>query len=211
MITNLLILLNVLAFLWELAVTGGGALSGQISSSSPIVNYILAPVDVKVNHEYYRMITCGFMHGSLIHVAVNMISLAALGRFIERTVGSTRMFLIYFISLIGASFGVVFFSQPLVPTLGASGAIFGLFGALFAIGFKYGPAGMKLIKANIGILVLNLIITFTLSFISKEAHIAGLIVGFIFTYATFFPPRPVRAYVVDANTGEQLESHIETR
>ena len=105
---------------------------------------------------------------------MNMMSLYFLGRFIEYALGSWRMLLVYMVSLVASGLGVVYFSAPNVPTVGASGAIFGLFGALFAIGFKLGKPGMDLVRANIGILVLNLIITFTVPAISWQAHVAGL-------------------------------------
>ncbi len=68
---------------------------------------------------------------------------------------------------------------------------------------------MQLVRANIGILFLNLIFTFSIASISKQAHVAGLITGFIITFLIFYPPKPVFARVVDANTGETPESHIE--
>ena len=82
-----------------------------------------------------------------------------------------------------------------LATLGASGAIFGLFGALFAIGFKLGKPGMDLVRSNIGILVINLIITFTVPAISWQAHVAGLVAGFILTFAIYYPPRRVAPVV----------------
>jgi membrane associated rhomboid family serine protease len=99
--------------------------------------------------------------------------------------------------------------DPYTPTVGASGAIFGLFGALFAIGFKLGPPGMQLIRSNIGILVINLIFTFSIPFISKWGHVGGLCAGFLLTLAIFFPPQPVRATVVDAQSGAELESELQ--
>ena len=209
MITRLLILANVAAFVWEVVVGKMDLLSGGYYLSSPISQYTLTASDVTQHHEYYRIFSCAFMHAGLMHIAVNMISLGSLGFFIERALGSVRMFLIYFVSMAGAGLGIAYFSSSDIPTLGASGAIFGLFGALFALGFKLGPSGMQLVRANLGILILNLFITFTLPFISKQAHIAGLITGFVFTYLIFYPPKPVHTHVVDANTGQTLESHIE--
>jgi membrane associated rhomboid family serine protease len=116
---------------------------------------------------------------------------------------------IYALSLVASGLAVVYFSAPDVATVGASGAIFGLFGALFAIGFKLGKPGMELVQANIGILVLNLIITFTVPAISWQAHVGGLLTGFIVTYAIFFPPRRVQPAVVDAATGEGYETEYQ--
>lgn len=209
MITRFLVILNVIAFAWEIRVGGVGVLVNGYPEGSIVSDFVLAPIRVTQDHEYYRMVTAAFLHVNITHILVNMISLASLGMFVERTVGSIRMAIIYIVSLIASSTAVVLFSAPNIPTLGASGAIFGLFGALFAIGFKLGRPGMELIKANLSILALNLFFTFAVPFISKQAHVGGLIAGFIVTLAIFWPRRPVEAVVVDANTGVPLESQIE--
>lgn len=212
MITRFLILLNVIGYLWEIYVGGPGMLSGF---GGPGVERVLndgalIPAAVLQEGQWWRIITGAFLHGGLIHIGVNMMSLWFLGRFIELALGSWRMLLVYVVSLIVSGLGVVFFSAPLVPTVGASGAIFGLFGALFAIGFKLGKPGMDLVRANVGILVLNLIITFTVPAISWQAHVAGLLAGFVLTYAIYFPPRRVAPVVVDSSTGRELETEYES-
>lgn len=209
MITRLLIIANVIAFVWEMYVGGFGVLTSGIPARSRIDDFILIPSSVIQNHEYYRMLTAAFLHINGLHIAVNMVSLASLGTFVEREIGPTRYLIVYFFSLFASSLAVVLFSTPDLPTLGASGAIFGIFGALFAIGFKYGPPGMELIKANLGILAFNLVFTFAVSYISKQAHVGGLIAGFAITLAIFWPRRPVQPVVIDAQTGAPLESQIE--
>ena len=69
---------------------------------------------------------------------------------------------------------------------------------------------MDLVRANIGILILNLIITFTVPAISWQAHVAGLLTGFVLTYAIYYPPRRVVPVVVDARTGRELETEYES-
>ncbi|MFN2450498.1 MAG: rhomboid family intramembrane serine protease, partial [Candidatus Baltobacteraceae bacterium] len=165
--------------------------------------------NVTADHQYYRLLTSAFLHGSITHLGMNMLSLYWLGRFIEMVLGGWKMAAVYFVSLFAASVAVVLFSAPYVATLGASGAIFGLFGALFAIGLKLGDRGADLVRSNIGILVLNLIFSFTFPGISWQAHVGGLIAGFIVTYALFWPPKPVRAVVVDSHSGAQYESALE--
>ncbi|MBV9055583.1 MAG: rhomboid family intramembrane serine protease, partial [Candidatus Eremiobacteraeota bacterium] len=170
----------------------------------------LIPVAVLQYGQWWRILTGAFLHGGLIHIGVNMMSLWFLGRCIEFALGPWRMLAIYVLSLIASGLGVVYFSSdPNVATVGASGAIFGLFGALFAIGFKLGKPGMDLVRSNIGILVLNLIITFTVPAISWQAHVAGLIAGFVLTYMLYFPPRRVAPVVVDAHSGRALETEYE--
>lgn len=210
MITRALIAINVIAFVWEMYVGGAGVFSGRFPNHpTPIDDALLAPVQVLQYHQYYRIFTSAFMHGSIFHIGLNMLSLYWLGRFIEVVLGSWRMALVYLVALIVSGISVVLFSPPNAATLGASGAIFGLFGALFAIGLKLGPRGNELVRANIGILVLNLIWSFSVPGISWQAHLGGLVAGFIFTYVIFWPPKPVRAQVYDSHSGAQYESQVE--
>jgi membrane associated rhomboid family serine protease len=211
MMTRFLIVLNAIGFLWEVRVGGPGVLSfsGGGNLDRVLQEGSLYPAAVLQDGQWWRIITGAFLHGGLIHIAVNMMSLWFLGRFIEYAVGPWRMLFIYTVSLVAAGLGVVYFSAPLVPTVGASGAIFGLFGALFAIGLKLGKPGMDLVRANLGILVLNLVITFTVPAISWQAHISGLLAGFVLTFAIYAPPRRLQPVVVDANTGTTLETEYE--
>jgi membrane associated rhomboid family serine protease len=212
MVTRFLIILNVIGFLWELQVAGPGMLSamGGGNMDRVLQEGSLYPAAVLQDGQWWRIVTAAFLHAGLIHIGVNMISLWSLGRFIELALGSWRMLLVYIVSMIGSGLGIVYLSPPLVPTVGASGAIFGLFGALFAIGFKLGKPGMDLVRANIGILVLNLIMTFTIPGISKAAHVAGLIAGFVLTYVLYYPPRRVQPAVFDSATGTQMESEYQS-
>lgn len=209
MITRALIVINVIAFLWEMRVGGPGVLTGSFRSGTPIDNGLLAPNEVLINHQYYRILTSAFLHGSIAHIGLNMLSLYWLGRFIEVALGSWRMLVVYMVALVVSGCSVVLFSPPNIPTLGASGAIFGLFGALFAIGLKLGQRGNELVRANIGILILNLIWSFAVPGISWQAHVGGLISGFITTYLIFWPPKPVYTRVYDPQSGAQYESQIE--
>ncbi|MGC2633001.1 MAG: rhomboid family intramembrane serine protease [Candidatus Cybelea sp.] len=212
MITRFLIVVNFIAFLWELSV-GGSSVLGSFDSPGAVrvlEKAALIPAAVLQYGQWWRIVTGAFMHGGLIHIGVNMLSLWFLGRFIEYALGSWRMLLVYMVSLVVSGLGVVYFSNPMTPTLGASGAIFGLFGALFAIGFKLGKPGMDLVRSNIGILVLNLIITFTVPAISWQAHVAGLLAGFVLTYAIYYPPRRVAPVVVESSTGRTLETQYES-
>ncbi|HTC29498.1 MAG TPA: rhomboid family intramembrane serine protease [Candidatus Acidoferrum sp.] len=215
MITRLLVFANVLAFLWEIVVAGPSMIGimGGGNFDRVLQDGALWPNAVLIGHEYWRILTSAFLHEGLLHIGVNMYSLWILGRFIEAAVGSPRMALIYFVSLIASGFGVVYLSSPanaMVPTLGASGAIFGIFGALFAIGLKLGPPGMQLVRQNVGILIVNLLFTFFVPGISWQAHVSGLIVGFLFTLLIYTPPRRVAPVVVDAHTGTHYETEYQT-
>jgi len=212
--TRLLIALNAIGYLWEIRVGGSDLLSGFGSGGAGMERVLesgaLVPVLVLQDGQWWRIVTGAFLHGSLLHIGVNMMSLWFLGRFIELALGSWRMLLVYMVSLIAAGLGVVYFSPPMVATVGASGAIFGLFGALFAIGLKLGRPGMELVRANIGILAINLIITFTVPQISWQAHVAGLLAGFALTFVVYFPPRRVAPVVRDAATGRELDTEYES-
>ncbi len=209
MITRFLVVVNVIVFLWEAATMGPGIFSGNVTNDQIVADGALVPVLVTGYHEYWRIITSAFLHANLLHIALNMYSLYVLGRFVEPVLGSPRMLLVYAVSLLASGFGVVYFSQPDVPTLGASGAIFGIFGALFAIGFKFGKRGLDLVKAMLPILILNLVFTFVSPDISKAAHVSGLIAGFILTFAIYFPPKRVRPHVYDAGSGSVLDTEYQ--
>lgn len=212
MITRGLVFINILAFIWEVFTAGPSAVSafgGGAGMERVYEMGALVPVYVLQRHEYWRIVTSAFLHGGLMHLFVNMYSLWLLGRFIEYAAGSTRMFMIYAVSLVASGLGVVYLSGPETATLGASGAIFGLFGALFAIGFKMGKPGMQLVRDNLGILIINLIFTFAVPGISWQGHTSGLIAGFLLTLAIFYPPKRVAPAVIDANTGQNLDAEYQ--
>jgi membrane associated rhomboid family serine protease len=131
--------------------------------------------------EWYRVVTSGFLHGSPLHLAFNMFALYILGTFLEPVLGTPRFVAIYAASLLAGSLGVVI-HQPdsLVTTVGASGAVFGLFSAAFVIARG---RGMQQIATQLGFLiVINLAFTFGDPNISIGGHIGGLIGGAIFAF-----------------------------
>lgn len=127
--------------------------------------------------DWYRLLSSGFIHAGIIHLAMNMWVLYILGRIFEEQLGRVRMGLIYFASLFAGSLGALIASPDSV-TVGASGAIFGLMGALLSIAKARGVALRH--TGLVGIVVLNLVITFSLSsYISVGGHVGGLIGGAI--------------------------------
>ncbi len=177
-VTTLLIAANLIAFAYEVSVVGSSLVMGGSSMQRLIDAGALVPALVRQG-DYWRLVTGGFLHGSAFHILVNMYSLFVLGRFVEVMAGSRSMLAIYAVSLVASSLCVVWFSAPFAVTVGASGAIFGLFGALFAIGFKLGRPGLRLVRSNLGILAVNLVITFTVPGIAMWAHVGGLVSGFV--------------------------------
>ncbi len=171
--TVILIGLNVIAFLAEMA-TGSGGIS---SANSPLINdYGLFGAAV-ADGQWYRLVTAGFLHAGLMHIAFNMIALWFLGEALEPSIGTVRFVLIYFASLLAGSFGAILVSGDTTLTIGASGAVFGIFGAMFVIAHG---RGLSHIAGQIGIILgINLLLTFTISGISIGGHIGGLVGGTI--------------------------------
>jgi len=136
-------------------------------------NGISAPVGV-AHGEWWRLITSMFLHANFLHIAMNMYSLYFAGTILEQVIGRWRFALLYFAAGIAGSAGALVWS-PNTPTLGASGAIFGILGALFVLERRGNISTEGRIA---GLIVINLIITFALSsYISVGAHVGGLIGG----------------------------------
>jgi membrane associated rhomboid family serine protease len=209
-VTRFIIVVNTIVFLWEVATMGLGMLSGNVTTEQIVNAGALVPFLVLAQHEWWRIVTGAFLHANLLHIAVNMYSLYVLGRFVEPVLGSPRMLLVYAVSLVVSGLSVTYFSPPDAATLGASGAIFGIFGALFAIGFKFGRHGMDLVKAMLPILILNLVFTFAVPDISWQAHVGGLLAGFIITFAIYFPPRRIAPEAYESEGGNVLDAEYES-
>lgn len=125
--------------------------------------------------EYYRLLTAGFLHFGIIHIAFNMFLLFQLGRLLEPAIGRVRFALLYFASLFAGSLGALLLSGHRTVSGGASGAVFGLMAAAF-VGLR--NRGVNPFSTGIGtLLVLNLILTFTIPGISIGAHVGGIIGG----------------------------------
>lgn len=131
-----------------------------------------------VSHgQVWRLLTCAFLHGGIIHIFCNMYALYALGPQIEILFGRVKYIIIYLLSAIGGSLLSYKFS-PSSLSIGASGAIFGLFGAMVVFVLKYKDRIPKRVLNNLfGVIILNLLIGFNLQGIDNFAHIGGLLVG----------------------------------
>jgi membrane associated rhomboid family serine protease len=170
--TFILIALNAAAFLAEIASGHGGIGSGP-GHSTVVVNFGLFGPFV-AEGEWYRLVTSGFLHNDLLHIGFNMFALYFLGRLLEPAVGTARFVGIYVASLLGGAFGALVLS-PDALTIGASGAVFGIFGAAFVIARR---RGVDDVARSIGvILLLNLAISFTAPHISLGGHLGGLAAG----------------------------------
>jgi membrane associated rhomboid family serine protease len=169
--TVVLIAINVIAYLIEIA-SGAGGINNP--GGSVINDFALRGISV-AEGEWYRLVTGGFLHAGLIHIGFNMVLLFMLGRMLEPSLGTPRFLVLYFASLLAGSFGALLLTDPLVSTVGASGAVFGLIGAAFILARG---RGMDALAAELGFLiVINLVFTFGASNISIGGHLGGLVGG----------------------------------
>ena len=128
--------------------------------------------------EWYRLATVALTHGGWTHLIFNMLALLSVGTPVEAYYGKVRYSIIFLVSLLTASAASVFFNAENVPAVGASGAIFGLFAAMLVTGKRMGVD----YRSVGGVIVVNLIITFTIPGIDWHAHLGGLAGGALVTY-----------------------------
>ena len=144
------------------------------------------------NGEFYRLITCGFLHADIIHLICNMYSLNIIGTQIENFIGKKKFLIVYFISLLIGS--LLSASMNIGWSVGASGAIFGLLGSLLYFGYHYRIYLGSVMKSQIiPILILNLGIGFIIPNIDMSAHIGGLVGGILATMATGIEKKSTKA------------------
>jgi rhomboid protease GluP len=186
MLTRLLIAANVLVFLWELTTGDTGDGRVLVRDGGLYGPYVAAG-------QWWRIFSAAFLHAGWLHIATNMFALYQVGTFVELLYGRARMAIIYVLAIVGSGIAVYVFSFD-APTVGASGAIFGLFGALAAAGLRLGKPGRDLVQQSAGIIILNLVLGFTVfRFVSNAAHIGGLIAGALFGFVLYRVPRHVAA------------------
>ncbi|HEY6732005.1 MAG TPA: rhomboid family intramembrane serine protease [Solirubrobacterales bacterium] len=169
--TYALIAINVVVYLIEIANGAGGLFSEQ--GSRFVAEFALFGPSV-AEGEWYRLVTSGFLHASIIHIGFNMFLLLILGRLLEPALGTPRFLAVYFASLLAGSFGALVV-EPNAFTIGASGAVFGLAGAVFIMARG---RGMDALAGEIGFLIVfNLVFSFVSPRISVGGHVGGLIGG----------------------------------
>ncbi len=181
--STIIILINVMMAMVVL-VTGG---------FNDLVNLIewgaLYPPFISVNNEWYRLITAMFLHGSLLHLFFNMYVLFYLGALLERMLGNKWLYVIFYLaSGLFASIAVFAFGNPNVVTVGASGAIFGIIGALFITTYLkpyyFNPYFVRSIRS---LTFINLALTFIIPQVSFYGHIGGLLSGFLLYFLIVKP------------------------
>ncbi len=157
-------------YLWELV------------DSGIIGTFALYGIDLlKVTNEWYRLITVALVHDNSstipIHLAFNMLALHSLGTPIETFLGRNKFLVIFFTSLIGGSITSALFLGYNGYSIGASGAVFGLFGAWAVISRRIGAE----VKSTLVIIGLNFVLGFTIGGVDWRAHLGGLITGAVVT------------------------------
>jgi membrane associated rhomboid family serine protease len=181
-VTRTLIGLNVAVYIAELA-TGGGV--NGVNSEIYEKGVLIAgqAIDSNLNvigvgeGDWWRLITSVFLHYGPFHLLLNMLALYWFGSLLEQRIGSGRFLLLYLVSGLAGSAGALLM-DPTTPTVGASGAIFGILGAGLVLeqqrDYVFGGSAL-------GIIVINLVFTFTIPNISIGGHIGGLIGGALAT------------------------------
>jgi membrane associated rhomboid family serine protease len=136
---------------------------------------------LKSTNEWYRLVTVALVHDNTnvipIHLAFNMLALHSLGTPIETFLGRNKFLIIFFVSLIGGSIASALFLGYNGYSIGASGAVFGLFGAWAVISKRIGAE----VKSTLVIIGLNFVLGFTIGGVDWRAHLGGLIAGYAVT------------------------------
>ncbi len=179
-VTYTLIAINILIFLLGIIFNMQDALINLFANYGPLVTE---------NHQYYRLFTSMFMHANFLHIAFNMYALYLLGSQAEGFFGKTKFLTIYILSGLSGSLLSILLNQGAV-SVGASGAIFGILGALLYFGFNYRVyLGNTLIKEILPIILINLAFGFAITGVDNYAHIGGLVGGLTTAMATGFITR----------------------
>ena len=177
-VTYALIVINVAAFIAEGNLSVGGQPTNKVYEEGALLGSYPGLLDKGVAHgQWWRIITSGFLHESLLHIGFNMYILYMLGMQLEPLLGRLRFGVIYGVSLLTGSLGALLVT-PHTITVGASGAVFGVMGA-FAVELR--SRKLPVMQGGMGgiggLILINLVISFTLPGISWGAHLGGLIGG----------------------------------
>lgn len=188
-VATALIAVNVAVFAWT-ALTAQSVLG---NARAPLFrDWALVPAAV-ADGEWWRLVTAGFLHFGPVHLLFNMMALWVIGRDVEAALGHGRFLAVYLVSLLGGSAAVMLLTSPGSNVAGASGAVFGLMGALAVLlrrlRFPLGQVG--------GLIVANLLVTFLVPGISVAGHLGGLATGAAATAALLYAP-PARRGPVQA-------------
>jgi membrane associated rhomboid family serine protease len=173
--TYVLIAINVLMFLG--AGSGGSFVTGSGGGGSQVyTDFVLFGPAIHLDHDYWRLVTYGFLHSGILHIGFNMYILYWLGTMMEPSLGHVRFVALYFASLLAGAFGALLL-DPNAATVGASGAVFGLMAGAFIL---QRARGIDPMASGIGpIILINLALGFVIPNVSIGGHLGGLVGGAI--------------------------------
>ncbi len=150
------------------------------------------PVEGVAIGQYYRLLTSAFLHANLVHLVFNMLALAQLGPGLEQRLGRVRYLGLYLLSALGGSTLSYLISDPGALGVGASGAIYGLFGAYFVVERRLGGDTRPIVT----LIAVNLAISFAIPIIDWRAHLGGLVTGAaVAVLLAYLPAGPRRTQV----------------
>lgn len=175
-VTTVLISINAIAFVLT-QLTGGR--TSEIFTRGAMAGYWVA------DGELWRMLTSAFLHSDLWHLLSNVIALFLFGPFVERALGTWRYIAAYLTTAIVASAFVYVLTDPLVATIGASGAVFGLFGMALMLLLR----AKEDVRTLLVLLAINAVVSFTNSSISWQGHLGGFVAGVVLGTAFAYAPR----------------------
>ncbi|KUH85859.1 MULTISPECIES: rhomboid family intramembrane serine protease [unclassified Mycobacterium] len=200
---------------------------GGVPTAKPTVTYVLIGVNVVMfalqilvpglqrelvlqsyavaDGELYRMVTSAFLHYGPAHILFNMWALYVVGPPLEAALGRLRYSSLYLLSALGGSVLVYLLSSPVAQTAGASGAVFGLFGAVFVVGKRLNMD----VRWVVALIAINLAFTFVIPLVSSQniswqGHIGGLVTGAVIATAYAYAPRGSRNLVQAGATAATL-------
>ncbi|WP_129841439.1 rhomboid family intramembrane serine protease [Streptomyces sp. RFCAC02] len=188
-VTSVLLALNLVVFVAVLA--GGDDLVLDLSLLGHAQEWYTWEWRGVADGEWYRLLTSAFLHQEIWHIAFNMLGLWFLGPQLEAALGRVRFTALYLISALGGSTLFYVLAPQNESALGASGAIFGLFGATAVLARRL---RMEM-RPILTLLAVNLVITFVMSGIAWQAHIGGLVAGAAVTFGMVHAPRKGRLLV----------------
>lgn len=177
-VTTTLVALNVIVYVVTATAPGASFTdpgSGATTGKGIFFDWQLLPYAVHYQDRYYDLITSAFLHVGLLHILSNMLALAIIGPALEQLLGRWRFAAVYLLSALGGSAAIYAFGNEITPTVGASGAIFGLFGACLVLVRKLGLDLQWLLS----IVAINFVLTFSIHGISKLGHIGGFVTGML--------------------------------
>lgn len=185
-ITLGLIAINVVLYIVTAYLSYVYAKGSVFNSDTEVLVLLGAKVNKLITQgQYFRLISAMFLHGGIVHLAVNMYSLYAIGPMVEKVYGKAKYIAIYFIAGICSSLLSYAYSPSI--SIGASGAIFGLLGAVLVFAIKSkGKTGSAFIRSILSVIIVNIFIGITLPGIDNFGHIGGLMGGIIISFLISF-------------------------